>query len=71
MKKLKTYTYLGTNGTISTPVHLENIYSIVKYQLTAEEGYKLTKDGVELYTYKIVDESELKLWYEVKDKGQE
>ena len=66
MKKTKTYTYLGTNGTITSPVHLENIYSVVKYNLTPADGYKLTKDGVEFYDYKVVSEDELKEWYEVK-----
>ena len=28
MKKTIIYTYLGTNGTITTPIHLEGIYSV-------------------------------------------
>ena len=66
MKKTKIYTYLGTNGTITSPVHLENIYSVVKYNLIPADGYKLTKDGVEFYDYKVVNENELNEWYEVK-----
>jgi hypothetical protein len=66
MIKTKIYTYLGTNGTITSPVHLENIYSVVKYNLTPVDGYKLTKDGVEFYDYKVVSENELSEWYEVK-----
>lgn len=66
MKSVKIYTYLGTNGTITSPVQLENIYSIIKYNLVPKEGYKLTKDGIEFYDYKIVNENELNEWYEVK-----
>ena len=28
MKKTPLYTYLGTNGTITSPIHLEDIYYI-------------------------------------------
>lgn len=66
MKIIKKYTYLGTNGTITTPIHLENIYSVVKYDLIPENGYKLTKDNINFYDYKVVEESELKLWKEVE-----
>ena len=45
MKKETYYTYLGTNGTITSPVHLEDIYFIRKYLLTADEGKKLTKNN--------------------------
>jgi hypothetical protein len=45
MKKTPIYTYLGTNGTITSPVHLEGIYSIVKYRLEAATGMILSKDG--------------------------
>ena len=66
MKQIKKYTYLGTNGTITSLVHLENIYSVIKYDLYPEDGYKLTKDGIEFFDYKVVSESELGQWYEVK-----
>lgn len=36
MKKEVFYTYLGTNGTITSPVHLEGIPSIKKVRLTAD-----------------------------------
>ena len=48
MKTVKIYTYLGTNGTITSPVHLEGVYSVVKYNLLPENGHQLTKDGVKL-----------------------
>lgn len=66
MKKETYYTYLGTNGTITSPVHLEDIYHTVKYSLVAEEGMSLTKDGKNFVSRVIVTEEELKLWKEVK-----
>ena len=36
MKKQVLYTYLGTNGTLTTPIHLEDIYYVRKYRLWAE-----------------------------------
>lgn len=64
MKKIKMYTYLGTNGTITTPVHLENIYSVVKYQLIAEDGYQLTKDNKTFVDRITVNSDEVELWHE-------
>lgn len=66
MKTMKLYTYLGTNGTLTTPIHLENIYSVVKYRLNAEEGYVLTKDNKTFVDSVIVPENEMSLWHEVK-----
>jgi hypothetical protein len=68
MLKNKQYTYLGTNGTITSPVFLENIYSIVKYELIASEGKLLTKDGVNTVHSIIVPENEMPLWYEIESK---
>lgn len=65
------YTYLGTNGTICSPVHLEDIYYIRKMRLTASAGKYLTKDGVNLVYQIIVPEEEVINWYEVDaSKGQ-
>ena len=44
------YQYLGTNGTILSPVHLEDIYYVRKYKLIADNGKKLTKDGELTYS---------------------
>lgn len=65
MKKTVYYTYLGTNGVITSPVHLEGIYYTNKYFLEAEEDKKLTKDGINFYSSKTVPENELNDWYEV------
>lgn len=68
MTKETMYVYLGTNGTICSPVHLEDIYYIRKYRLIADEDKVLTKNGID-FTYSItVPEDEIDLWYEV---GQE
>lgn len=68
MKKTILYTYLGTNGTISTPIHLENIYSVKRYSLLADEDKLLTKDGIKTYSNIIVPENELDQWYEIDKK---
>ena len=44
MTKIIMYTYLGTNGTICSPVHLEDVYYIRKMKLIADAGKILTKD---------------------------
>ena len=59
------YTYLGTNGTISTPIYLEGIYSIKKYNLIADKDKLLTKDGINTYGHITVPENELNDWYEI------
>ena len=61
------YVYLGTNGTIETSVHLEDIYYIKKYRLMADNNKKkITKNGTDLYTVITVPEDEVDLWYEVE-----
>lgn len=69
MKKTLLYTYLGTNGTITTPIHLEGIYSVKNYRLEAEGKKVLTKDGG-VHTAKVVTipESELEDWKEIYTK---
>ena len=66
MTKEVYYTYLGTNGTITSPVHLEDTYYIRKIQLTAAKGKALTKDGVTFSSKVLVPEDEVELWKEVK-----
>lgn len=59
------YQYLGTNGTILSPVHLENIYSVKKIRLFADKGKALTKDGKKTVSSVTVSEDEINDWYEV------
>jgi hypothetical protein len=66
MTKQVTYTYLGTNGVLTTPVHLEGIYSVKKIVLIAEEGKMLTQDNKTFVRKTAVkSEEEIALWKEV------
>ena len=67
MKKQIHYLYIGTNGTILSPIHLEDTYYIRKIKLFAEEGKKITKDGKSFEKVIIIPEDELELWYEVDE----
>lgn len=68
MRKEIYYTYLGENGTITTPVFLEGIYSIKKYRLIADKNKKLTKNNKSFVYSVTVSSSDLDLWYEVDDE---
>ena len=66
------YVYLGTNGTIESSVHLEDVYYIRKYRLRADdERKKLTKDYKHFYYMVTVPEDEVDEWIEVDSSGQE
>ena len=68
MKKQALYTYLGTNGTITSPVHLEDIYYTLKYEIEAEANKMLTKDGQTFLKRTVVPADELDEWKEVYSK---
>jgi len=69
MIKTPLYTYLGTNGTLTTPIHLEGIYSVLKYRLEAEANKYLSKDnGITTYKIVTVPASEVDEWKEVRLK---
>lgn len=66
MTKTKYYVYLGTNGVIESPVFLEDIYFTTRYQLVADNGHKLTKDGKTFVSCTSgVAEDEVDEWKEV------
>ena len=65
MRKEVLYTYLGTNGTLTSPIHLEGIYYVRKIKLTPEEGKMLTKDGLTFRYSVTVPEQEVNDWTEV------
>lgn len=65
MTKTVYYTYLGTNGVIESPVHLEDIFYIRKLNLVADAGKRLTKDGKNFYNTITIPEKELDEWREV------
>ena len=66
MVKEVLYEYLGTNGTILSPVHLEDIYYIRKLRLFPAPGKQLTKDGKTFKDVVIIPEEELGEWKEVQ-----
>lgn len=70
MKKTNYYTYLGTNGVITSPVFLENIYCIKKYFIEADSGKLLTTDGKIFCKSATIPTDELSSWYEITDFGQ-
>jgi len=69
MKKEVIYKYLGTNGVIESPVHLEDIYYTRYYILHADKGYKLYNGKDYKSTVRTTDE-ELKNWIEVIDPAK-
>lgn len=69
MEKSILYQYLGTNGTILSPVFLEGVYCVKKIQLLAGKG-KLLTNGAEYKISVTVPEGEVDKWKEVLDEGQ-
>lgn len=65
MTKTILYKYLGTNGTIVSPVHLEDIYYVRLVKITSASGKALTKDRKKFSTVVIVPEEEADQWIEV------
>jgi len=64
MTKTVLYTYFGTNGTITSEVHLEDIYYLRKVRLVAAPGKVLT-DGERLVTSVIVLDEDVDKWTEI------
>lgn len=69
MTKEVLYKYLGTNGVIESPVHLEDIYYVRINLLTAGDGKILTNGKVRVKEIRCSDD-ELDQWEEVALKGQ-
>lgn len=65
MTKQVLYRYLGTNGVIESPVHLEDIYYTRVNVLTADEGHILTNAKVQKFSVRCSDE-EVDTWQEIK-----
>lgn len=65
MTKEVRYVYLGTNGTIVSPVHLEDIYYTRRYFLRADKDKKLTKNGRTFVKEVEIPEDDLENWVEV------
>lgn len=64
MIKNTLYRYLGTNGVIESPVHLEDIYYVRIVQLIAEGRNQLT-DGEKYVKMITVPEDEVSKWHEI------
>lgn len=65
MRKQVLYKYLGTNGEIVSPIHLEDVYYIRLVKLLADAEKVLTKDNKNFYSAIIVPEDDIELWREV------
>ena len=63
------YEYLGTNGSICSPVHIEDIYYVRKYKLIADDKKLLVK-GSRKEKSVLIPEDDLDNWKEVEE-GQE
>ena len=64
MTKVPMYRYLGTNGTSTSTVHLEDVYYVRVVALYADPDKKLT-NGVRKTSYVLVPEDEVINWKEV------
>lgn len=64
MTKQVLYKYLGTNGVIESPVHLEDIYYVRINVLTAGSGKVLT-DGETVKKVVRCSDDEVSLWREI------
>lgn len=69
MTKQVLYRYLGTNGVIESPVHLEDIYYVRINILTAAAGKMLTDGKIFEKSVRCSDD-EIDQWNEVDDEGQ-
>lgn len=60
------YRYLGTNGVIDTPIHLEDIYYVRVIALQADDGKVLTDGQRKLHNVRVAEE-EVGNWREIPD----
>ena len=70
MTKQVLYKYLGTNGVIESPVHLEDIYYVRINVLTADYD-KILTDGINYKKVVRCSDDEIDLWHEIKYSGQD
>lgn len=66
MTKQVLYKYLGTNGVIESPVHLEDIYYVRINVLVAGAGKTLTNGKISKKIVRCSDD-EVSLWREVDE----
>jgi hypothetical protein len=63
------YRYLGTNGVLETPIHLEDVYYVRLIRLRADAG-KLLTDGTRKMVTVTVPEDEATNWYEISMRDE-
>ena len=56
MKKTVLYQYIGTNGMILSPVHLEDTYYTRLIELKAEPGFLLTNGNIKRSVIRVPEE---------------
>lgn len=64
MDRIPMYRYLGTNGVITSPVHLEDIYYVNMVKLVADPD-KILTDGTVREATVTVGADEEDRWYEI------
>ena len=65
MTKEVLYLYMGTNGSILSPVHLEDAYYVRRLKLTPDAGKCLVKDDVKRFGSIVIPEEEFGMWVEM------
>lgn len=66
MTKQIYYRYLGTNGTLLSPIHIEGVYSVKLIKIIADPDKILTCDnGITRKNSVLVPEEEVSNWVEV------
>ena len=65
MTKTILYKYLGTNGTIVSPVHLEDVYYVRLVKIMTAHGKTLTKDSKKLPNIVTAPEEEDDQWIDI------
>ena len=64
MTKEVLYLYMGTNGRILSPVHLDDAYYVRRLKITPDNGKYLEKDGVKHFGSVVIPEEDLDAWVE-------
>lgn len=67
MTKTILYKYLGTNGVIESPIHLEDIYYVRINVLIADQD-KILTNGIEKKKQVRCSDDEVNQWYEIPIK---
>lgn len=64
MTKQIIYRYLGTNGVLDTPIHIEDVYYVRMVKLRADHN-KILTNGERTVTIITVPEDEVNNWTEI------